>query len=134
MWKILFVVLLSFFASHSSGQQSLSECVQKKWHYVSAKDEQGKDFKKVAATDILSIKTYDGKNKFRYDIAQENIHASGTWELKDSTLVFTYSPKPTDVDTTKRAVRYFKITECFGQRMVFVEKGITFTFSSTEKK
>lgn len=128
MKKILFAVLL-FFAVHSIGQQSLFDCVQKKWHYVSAKDEQGKDFKKVAATDILSIKTYNGQNKFRYDIAQENIHASGTWELKDSTLVFTYHPKPTDADTTKRTVRHFKITECTGNRMIFTEKGITFTFS-----
>src|SRR6186713_1211605 len=100
MQKIFFAVMLSLFAKGSFAQQSLSECVQKKWHYVSAKDEQGKDFKKILATDILSIKTYNGQNKFRYDIAQENIHASGTWELKDSTLVFTYNFKPMDADTT----------------------------------
>src|SRR5204863_547585 len=126
--KIFFAILALVFAAHSIAQQSLSECVQKKWHYVSAKDEKGKDFKKVAKTDILSIKTYNGQNKFRYDIAQENIHASGTWELKDSTLVFTYN-KPTDAGTTKKTVRYFKITACIGSRLVFTENGITFTFS-----
>src|SRR6266496_2875931 len=102
MKKIFFAILALVFATHSIAQQSLSECVQKKWHYVSAKDAQGKDFKKVAKTDILSIKTFNRQNKFRYDIAQENIHASGTWELKDSTLVFTYNlaPKITGVDST----------------------------------
>ena len=129
MKKIFFAILALVFAAYSIAQQSLSDCVQKKWHYVSAKDEKGKDFKKVAKTDILSIKTFNGQNKFRYDIAQENIHSSGTWELKDSTLVFTYNPKPMDADTTKKTVRYFKITECTGSRMVFTEKGITFTFS-----
>ena len=129
MKKIFFAILALVFAAYSIAQQSLSDCVQKKWHYVSVKDAQGKDFKKVAKTDILSIKTFNGQNKFRYDIAQENIHASGTWELNDSTLVFTYNPKPTDADTTKKTVRYFKITECTGSRMVFTEKGITFTFS-----
>ena len=132
MRKILFAVLLFFFAAHGNAQQSLSECDKKTWHYVSAKDAQGKDFKKVAATDVLSIKTYEGQNRFRYDIAQENIHASGTWELKDSTLAFTYNPKPGEADTTKRIVRYFKVTECSGSRMVFTEKGITFIF--TDKK
>lgn len=129
MKKILFVVLLSFLAAHSYAQQPLADCIRKNWHYVSAKDEKGKDFKKISATDVLSIKIYNGENKFRYDIAQENIHASGTWELKDSTLVFTYNLKPGEPDTTKRTVRYFKITECSGDRMVFTEKGITFTFS-----
>jgi len=128
MRKLFLAALLFCFAAHSYGQ-SLSDCVQKKWHYVSAKDAQGKDFKKVAATDVLSIKTFEGQHKFRYDISQENIHASGTWELKDSTLVFTYNLKPTDADTTKRTVRNFKITECTGKRMIFTEKGITFTFS-----
>lgn len=132
MKKLPFVIVLFLFAAHGNAQQALSECVQKTWHYVSAKDAQGKDFKKVAPTDVLSIKTYEGKNKFRYDIAQENIHSWGYWELKDSTLVFTYLPKPTDADTTKRTVRYFKVTECSGNRMVFTEKGITFTF--TDKK
>jgi len=127
MRKIIFLLL--FFATYSIAQQSLSECIQKTWHYVSAKDKDGKDFKKVAKTDVLNIKMYNGQNKFRYDIAQENIHASGTWELKDSTLAFTYNFKPTDTDTTKHTVRYFKITECSGSRMVFTEKGITFTFS-----
>jgi hypothetical protein len=129
MRKIFFVALLIFFAAFAWNKSALYDCVQRTWHYVSAKDEQGKDFKKVAATDVLSIKTYNGQNRFRYDIAQENIHASGTWELKDSTLVFTYNPKPTDADTIKRTVRYFKITECSGNRMVFTEKGIIFTFS-----
>lgn len=131
MKKILFAVLLFFFAAQSHAQQ-LSECVQKTWHYVSAKDAQGKDFKKVAPTDVLSIKTFEGQNRFRYDIAQENIHSSGYWELKDSTLAFTYNPKPGEADTTKRIVRYFKVTECSGSRMVFTEKGITFIF--TDKK
>src|SRR5689334_21110393 len=128
MKKILFAVILFFFAAQSYGQQPLSECIKKTWHYVSAKDSMGKDFKKVSSTDVLSIKTYEGQNKFRYDIAQENIHASGTWELKDSTLVFTYNLKPGEADTLKRMVRYFKITECSGSHMVFTEKGITFTF------
>src|SRR5690348_11658669 len=78
MKKILFAVAF-FLAAHSYAQQPFSDCVQKKWHYISAKDERGKDFKKVAVTDVLSIKTYNGQNKFRYDIAQENIHAAGTW-------------------------------------------------------
>lgn len=120
MWKIFFVAVLFLFSA-CGGKKTLYDSVQKNWHYVSAKDEQGNDFKKVSATDIMSLNT----NNFRYDIEQENIHASGTWQLQDSTLVFTYSPD--SIGTSK--VRNFRITECSDTRLVFVEKGITFTFS-----
>ena len=129
MRKIFFSAVLFFLAACTGSKPVLYDCVQKNWHYVSARDEHGNDFKKVSATDILSLTDDKGKNNFKYDIELENIHASGTWELQDSTLVFTYNPKPTDADSSKRTVRLFRITECSGNRLVFIEKGITFTFS-----
>ena len=120
MWKIFFAAVL-FLSACDSSKQTLYNCVQKNWHYVSATDEQGNDFKKVSVTDILSLTGDNGKNNFKYDIELENIHASGTWELKDSTLVFRYNPNQT--------VRYFRIRECSDTGLVFEENGITFTFS-----
>jgi CNT family concentrative nucleoside transporter len=80
--------------------------VTRNWNYVSSKDSSGNEFKKVSPTDVLSLKNENGKNIFKYDIEKENIHAAGTWELKDSTLAFTYtlSPKVTDVDSTVYSV------------------------------
>src|SRR5262245_3166370 len=123
MIRIFFAAILIFLGA--CGKASLYDRVQRNWHYMSAKDSLGNDFKKVSTADILSLTAHN----FQYDIAQENIHASGTWVLQDSTLAFTYNPKPTDTDTTQRTVRYFKITQCTNSRLVFVEKGVTFTFS-----
>ena len=128
MLRLLLAALL-FLSACSNKQLTLYESVQKNWHYVSAKDSLGNDFKRVSSSDVLSLKSDNVKNNFKYDIEAENIHASGTWELQDSTLVFTYNPKPTDSDTSKRTVRYFRITDCSDKRLVFIENGITFTFS-----
>ena len=129
MGKVFFAAVLFLFACNSS-KPTLYECVQHNWHYISAKDTQGNDFKKVSSTDILSLGSDNVHNNFKYDIEAENIHASGTWQLQDSTLVFTYNPKPTDADTTIRTVRYFKVTKCSGKQLVFTENGITFVFSN----
>lgn len=101
----LFTGLLFLFACNSD-KPALLNSVTRSWHYVSAKDSLGNDFKKVSEKDILLLTNDNGKNNFKYDIENENIHAAGTWELKDSTLIFTYAlaPKITDVDSTAYAV------------------------------
>lgn len=121
MRKIIPVVVLFFLAACGNHNQSLHDLVQKNWHYVSVTDGAGNDFKKVSSSDIMTL---DAGN-FRYDLEQENIHASGTWKLQDSTLVFNYSPD----STGKSKVRNFKITDCSDTRLVFTENGITFTYS-----
>ncbi|MBK5286078.1 MAG: Na+ dependent nucleoside transporter [Bacteroidia bacterium] len=106
MKKAFFVVAVLFLFSCSNNKPTLLNSVTRSWHYVSAKDSLGNDFKKVSEKDILRLTRESGKNNFNYDIETENIHASGTWQLIDSSLVFTYSlvPKTTDVDSAVYSV------------------------------
>jgi hypothetical protein len=161
MKSFLFAAVVLLLVSCGNDKQTLVSSVTRNWNYVSTKDSLGNVFKRVSPTDVMSLKSENGKNSFNYDIGKENIHAAGTWELKDSTLEFTYDliPKVTDVDSTvysvadgkpvliyfkegkevtrvdasginsQHTVRYFRITECTTNRLVFVEKGITFVFS-----
>ena len=106
MRRILFVSLIVLLAACSDNKPKLIDIVAHSWNYVSAKDSLGNDFKKVSPTDILLLRNDNGKTSFKYDIEKENIHASGTWELKDSTLAFTYNlaPKFTGIDSTVYSV------------------------------
>jgi len=70
--------------------------------FVSISDSKGNAIKKTQTTDTLKLGNISGTKAFSYAIEKENIKASGSWELKDSSLIFTYDLKPliSEVDST----------------------------------
>lgn len=85
-----------------STKPGLKDNLEKNWTFVSITDSTGKAVKNVESTDTLKIFNKGKENLFSYSIAKENIHASGTWQLTDSNLIFTYDLKPllTEIDST----------------------------------
>jgi CNT family concentrative nucleoside transporter len=98
---ILFTFLLVTFFS-CTDKPNVKNNLEKKWTFVSIKDSAGNEVKKVLPTDTLKIFSKQKANHFSYAIEKENIKASGSWELVDSNLIFTYDLKPliADVDST----------------------------------
>jgi len=80
----------------------LKEHLEKKWLFSSITDKNGNNIKKTLPTDTLKISSSSKEKPFSYAIEKENINATGTWELKDSTLIFTYDLKPlvANIDST----------------------------------
>ncbi len=96
------LLLLPFiFLFSCTNKPTIKENLEKKWAFVSIKDSLGNEVKKAQTTDTLIISNKSKGNKFSYAIEKENIKATGTWELIDSNLVFTYDLKPliTDIDS-----------------------------------
>lgn len=93
----------------------------------------GDKFKKVGAHDVMTLRSGESENTFSYALQLENIKASGTWQLKDSLLVFTYK---SDVNTTDAAVvRQFKVLQLNKDSLLFREvlnggkTGASFSYS-----
>lgn len=69
------------------------------WNYASIKDTTGKEVKKAGPGDTLKLLKvqHAGKglvNEFSYELHQENLKASGEWNLVGDTLLLTYDLKP----------------------------------------
>ncbi len=104
-----FFLLLSisflFFSCSNNKPPSISDSVAKKWKYVSIKDISGNTAKQVSDSDYFYLGAAGNAQTFNYDLAKENIHSSGNWQIQDSTLVLTYDLKPAETEIDSSSYR-----------------------------
>lgn len=83
------LLLIAFLAGACNSEQPPDPLRQlsRAWKNVSVLDASGTAIKRVDECDTLTLL---GQGTFSYHLHKENIHASGTWEYRDSTLLFTY--------------------------------------------
>jgi CNT family concentrative nucleoside transporter len=79
---------MGIFSSCEQKQAPLESQLLRNWKLVSILDDTGQQVKKIAPKDSLLI-TSDGK--FSYSLQKENVSASGTWQVVDSTLKLVYA-------------------------------------------
>lgn len=154
---LLITALLTGSCSRKKTSDPIAQ-LSRSWKNVSVLDDAGTVFKKVDERDTLII---HAEKTFSYHLHKENIHASGTWEYHDSTLIFTYDAPFSlhNVDSIQlkkegrggkamlfssgKAIagisstglepelltRAFRIKVLTDDKLVFVENGITFSYS-----
>lgn len=86
-------MVMALLAGSCSPKQSFNPIQQlsRAWKNVSVLDTSGAIVRQVDDKDTLFL---SGDKTFSYHLHKENIHASGTWEYRDSTLFFTYDAPP----------------------------------------
>ena len=82
------LMAMGIFSSCEQKQAPLKSQLLRNWKLVSILDDTGQQVKKIAPKDSLLI-TSDGK--FSYSLQKENVSASGTWQVVDSTLKLVYA-------------------------------------------
>lgn len=114
---VLPLLFLWFFVQGCS-YVSVQDHVVGEWAYNSVSGLTGSSDWVLSPNDVLKM---DSNGQFSYDIISQGIHASGTWSLKDeSVLVFEYQNPDT--------VRYFKIRVVTRNYLEFTENDAVFTF------
>lgn len=108
----------------------------KSWKYESIYYKHGETAKKVGALDLMTLRSTNTSNTFSYALPFENIKASGSWELRDSLLIFTYEPTKATPAGTPPVVRNFQILRLSSDSLLFRERlengkpGLYFSFTN----
>jgi concentrative nucleoside transporter, CNT family len=123
---IFLVLITSIISSCAPKKQPIEKQILKKWDFVSIKNTNGEKVKTIAEKDFMMISDNGLVKKFNYELQKENINAAGIWDLKDSTIYFTYDLKPSSiqidsvvysvVDNDPNLVYYFKDKEVIRQK------------------
>lgn len=87
---LLVIALLAGSCSPTKTTDPIQQ-LSRAWKNVSVLDGSGAVAKQVDNRDTLFLLS---EKTFTYHLHKENIHASGTWEYRDSTLIFTYDASP----------------------------------------
>jgi len=108
----LFLGLLSF---SLVGAQSLTDS----YHFYKITNTERTDLVEISENDVLSI---NGDLTFSYSLeAKDNLEASGSWQVQDDILVFTYAQP---IDTT----RFYQVVERTDSLLVFQEGDVIYSF------
>lgn len=133
--KFVSAVFLFTQPLHSFAQVKTTDLL-KSWKYESIYYKPGEPAKKVSALDLMTLRSTNTSNTFSYALPLENIKASGSWELRDSLLVFTYEPAKATPAGTPPVVRNFQILRLSGDSLLIRERlengkpGLYFSFSN----
>ena len=116
-FTVLFIIFLTCVKANAQHTQAL---LCGRWTYISIFNASGDKIRRLSDTDVLSIGC-DSLKSFAYDLHFENIHASGTWELVQNTLHFSYHNKDVNKDSRATIVRKFRILLIDEERLLFLE-------------
>ncbi len=117
--KLLFVFIL-LIQVFTFGQS-----IEKDWEFSSVENEKGESLLSInPSIDILNF----SEGAFNYQLeAKNNLHASGNYIIQNKNLVFFYN-HPRDT------IRNYRITEFTDSTLVFTEKGVHYTFKTSQRK
>lgn len=123
--KLFFIIPLLFLFLPGMGKhmRPLEETIKKKWKYVNITDREGNPVKQVSDSDFFHLSVSETGKNFEYRLYKENIHSSGTWELKDSLLVLNYDLRPQEHSIDSLAYR----VENNIPKVVFFDRGTEVT-------
>jgi len=82
------LMAMGIFSGCEQKQAPLESQLLRNWKLVSILDDTGQQVKKIGPKDSLRL-TSD--RQFSYSLQEENVSASGTWQVVDSTLKFVYA-------------------------------------------
>ena len=92
------------------------------WKFDSITNSEGKSIVKISPEDYMEVKE---DKSFYYILYNAEKESSGTWELRNKKLIYTYnSTNPHD----KIVVRNYKVTELTENNLILLEKGINYSF------
>jgi CNT family concentrative nucleoside transporter len=93
--RFLFLIVSLLLAGCGSVQrEDLTSSLARKWSTQSITAADGRTAKRAGPDDFLLLRQQGNTRTFHYELKIEGIEASGTWELKDSSLVLSYNPGP----------------------------------------
>ena len=97
--------------------------INKSWQFEDIQNETGTSLFSVNENDVLELKN----GEFKYSLAaKDNLRASGDYIFQNNLLVFYYN-------TPNDTIRRYKITEFTDSTLVFKEKNIKYSFSTTKE-
>ncbi len=113
--RTVFTFLCCFIIGFGSAQQ-----LEKNWQFDSIENQEGQPLFEIEKNDQLTLE----KGTFQYDLkAKNNLKASGNYIYQNNLLVFYY-------DSPKDTVRKYTIDALTDSTLVFIEKGVRYSFVS----
>lgn len=93
---------LTFFSCKN--ENGAEKQLTRKWSFVSVTDSANQPARKITKEDFMAL---TGDKKFSVAIKEGNVSATGSWQLKNDTIFYTYDPSAGEfaVDSTAYVVR-----------------------------